>query len=218
LPGGERALTFAIGALITIGTFIYAIYTAAGLALLPVTLIKSAPSTSAPDLAASTSAELSANRERQTQLEARNEGRDGGMDARDRRELEALLREERTLVRRERLAAENLGEGQHVVVRAWHKTEAAFRPLKLIGGMLLMLVALAIWVSMLITGIDKAKNSICKTKCGYILAHVEIFQPVNWIFTVAAKAFPVDYAVFLLLVLFLFASSVVGIAVVGIRL
>ena len=61
-------------------------------------------------------------------------------------------------------------------------------------------------------------NNVYRAKCGFILAHVEIFQPVNYIFTVAAKVFPIDYAVFLLLVLFLFASSVVGIAVIGIRL
>jgi LMBR1 domain-containing protein 1 len=87
---GERALTFGIGALITIGTFLYAIYTGAGLALLPVTMIKSAPAMSAPDLAANTSSELEANRERQAQLEARNDGRNGGLDPRDRRELESL--------------------------------------------------------------------------------------------------------------------------------
>jgi len=155
-------LTFGIGALITTGTFIYALYTGAGLALLPVAMIKTAPAISAPDLAATTNSELDRNRERQAQLEARNEGREGGLDPRDRRELEALLRDERTLVRRERLAAENMGENQHVLLRAWHKTEAVFRPLKLLGGMLLMVVALIIWVSMLITGIDKAKNSICK--------------------------------------------------------
>lgn len=60
--------------------------------------------------------------------------------------------------------------------------------------------------------------TVSQTHCGYILAHIEIFQPVNWILTTTAKVFPIDYAIFLLLVVFMFASSVVGIAVVGIRL
>jgi LMBR1 domain-containing protein 1 len=210
-------LTFALGLLITIGTIIYILYTASGLALLPVALIKSAPSISAPGLAENTASQLEQNRERQHQLEARNEGREGGLDSRDRRELEALVREERTLVRRERLAAEASGEGRSWLVRAWVKTEAVFRPLKLIGGFILIIITLLIWSSMLITGIDKAKNSICGVKCGYVLGHINIFQPINWIFVVSSKVFPVDYIIFLLLVLLFFSASVVGIATAGIR-
>src|ERR1700761_8416989 len=190
MPDGEHALTFALGLLITIGTILYVIYTAAGLALLPVALIKSAPSISAPSLAENTASQLEQNRERQHQLEARNEGREGGLESRDRRELEALVREERTLVRRERLAAEARGEGRSWLVRTWVKTEAVFRPLKLIGGCLLIIITLLVWTSMLITGVDKAKNSICGVKCGYVLGHINIFQPINWIFVVSSKVFP----------------------------
>jgi LMBR1 domain-containing protein 1 len=200
-----------------IGTILYVLYTGAGLALLPVAMIKSAPSVSAPTLAANTASQLESNRERQRQLEGRAEGRHGGLDPRDRRELEALVREERTLIRRERLAVESSGEDRHWLVKSWIKIEAVFRPLKLIGGLLLMVFALLIFVSMLITGIDKAKNSICKAHCGYILGHINIFQPLNWILVKSSKAFPIDYILFLLLVLFFFCSSVVGIGAVGIR-
>lgn len=195
----------------------YLLYTAAGLALLPVTFIKSAPSISAPTLAATSHSDLEQNRERQRQLEGRSEGRSGGLDPKDRRELEALVRDERILVRRERLASENAHEGQHVLLRAWYKTQTVFRPIKLIGGLFLMVVAIIIWVSMLITGIDKAKNSICKTHCGYLLGQIHIIQPVNTILVQSAKVFPIDYVVFLLLILFFFSSSVVGIATVGVR-
>src|ERR1700761_2699809 len=217
MPDGEHALTFALGLLITIGTILYILYTASGLALLPVALIKSAPSISAPSLAENTASQLEQNRERQHQLEARNEGREGGLDSRDRRELEALVREERTLIRRERLAAEARGEGQSWLMKTWNKIEAVFRPIKLIGGFLLMAITLLIWTSMLITGIDKAKNSICGVKCGYILGHINIFQPINYIFVQSAKVFPIDYILFLFLILLFFSASVMGIATVGIR-
>jgi LMBR1 domain-containing protein 1 len=199
------------------GTVIFALYTGAGMALLPVAMIKSAPSVSAPALAANTASQLEENRERQRQLDGRNEGRDGGLDSRDRRELEALVREERTLIRRERLAAESSGEDRHWIIKTWIKVEAVFRPLKLIGGFLLIILALLVFASMLITGIDKAKNSICKAHCGYILGHINIFQPINWILVRSSKVFPIDYVLFLLLVLFFFSASVVGIATVGIR-
>ena len=214
---GERALTFALGLLITIGTIIYCFYTGIGLALLPLTLIKSAPSISAPALSASTASQLEANRERQRQLEGREQGNPDGLSSKDRRELESLVREERTLIRRERLAAEASGEGQNFFTRLWIKLEAVFRPIKLVGGILLVIITLIIFASMLITGIDKAKNSICKRHCGYLLANINIFQPINWVLVKSAKVFPIDYVIFLLLVLLFFFASVVGLATIGIR-
>jgi LMBR1 domain-containing protein 1 len=210
-------LTFALGLLITIGILIYMVYTSAGLALLPVTLIKSAPSISGPQASVTTASQLEENRERQRQLEGRNEGREGGLSTKDRRELDALVREERTLVRRERLAAEASGEGQSWLVKSWLKIEAIFRPLKLLGGILILLIVLIIWVSMLITGIDKAKNSICGRHCGYLLGYTNIFNPINWVLMKSAKVFPIDYVIFMLLVLLFFSSSIIGIATIGIR-
>lgn len=214
---GEKALTFALGLLVTLGTFLYVVYTGAGLALMPISLIKSAPPISAPQLSATTASQLEQNRERQRQLELRNIGREDGMSRKDRRELDALIREEQTLVRRERLAAEAQGEGKSRVYQIWLKLCALVRPVKMLGGILLLIFAIVVWVSMFITGIDKAKNSVCKQRCGYILGQVHVFQPMNWIFLKAAKAFPVDYVLMVFLVLILFSSSISGIAAVGIR-
>ncbi|KAF4975162.1 hypothetical protein FZEAL_8017 [Fusarium zealandicum] len=214
---GEKALTFALGLLLTLGTFLYVVYTGAGLALLPISFIKAAPAISAPQLSENTASQLEQNRERQRQIEMRNVGRQEEMSRKDRRELDALVREEQTLVRRERLAAEAQGEGHSKIYRTWLRVCAVFRPIKMIGGILLLLLSVIIWVSMLITGIDKAKNSICKQKCGYILGQIHIFQPMNFIFVKAAKAFPVDYILMALLVLFFFSSAISGIANVGIR-
>ena len=214
----ERALTFALGLLITIGIILYCFYTAAGLALLPITMIKSAPSISAPALTASTDSELESNRERQRQLEGRAQGNPDGLSSKDQRELDALVREERTLRRRQRLAHESSGEGQNFFAKAWIKLGAVLRPIKLLLGVLLVIVVLIIFASMLITGIDKAKNSICKRHCGYLLAHTNIFQPINWVLVKSAKVFPIDYVIFLFITMLFFCASVIGIATIGIRL
>jgi LMBR1 domain-containing protein 1 len=216
---GERAVTFAVSVMVTIGTVVYVLYTGAGLALLPVTMIKSAPAISMASLGESTASQLERNRERQHQLEGRAEGHNG-LSSRDQRELDALVREERTLVRRERLVAEtNRGENAKWgwFVKAWHKIEAVFRPLKLIFGILLVILTLLIWTSMLITLIDKILNSSCKSSCGYLLGHVNIFQPVNWVLTKSSKVFPVDFVLFVLLALLFFWATVTGIATAGIR-
>ncbi|GAM38779.1 hypothetical protein TCE0_033f09791 [Talaromyces pinophilus] len=214
---GERALTFALGILLTLGTLLYVVYTSVGFAFLPITLIKTAPSISNPTLRANTASQLESNRERQRQLNARCGGDPDQLSSKDRRELDGLVREERTLIRRQRLIEEAQGEGRSWLIRAWFKIEAVFRPFKLLGGILLLFVAIFIWVSMLLTAIDKAKNSICKHNCGYILGHINVFNPINWIFVRSARVFPVDYVLFALIVLLFFSSSVIGIATVGIR-
>jgi len=122
-----------------------------------------------------------------------------------------------TLVRRERLVAEARGEGRGALVRAWHKLEAVLRPVKLLGGLVLLAVSLVVFASMLITGIDKAKNSACGARCGYVLGATRLFQPLNALLVLSARAFPLDYVLLLLLVAHLFAASVAGLSVVGIR-
>src|SRR5699024_46044 len=111
---GERALTFTLGLLITIGLCLYVLYTSSGLALLPISLIKTAPSVSSPSLKATTAMQLESNRERQRQLEGRCGGDPNVLSSKDRRELDTLVREERTLIRRQRLVDEARGdrEGQ----------------------------------------------------------------------------------------------------------
>lgn len=214
---GEKALTFALGLLVTLGTLLYIVYTGAGMALMPISFIKAAPSISAPQLSATTASQLEHNRERQRQLEMRNAGREDGISRKDRRELDALIREEQTLVRRERLAAEAQGEDRSKLYQAWLKICTLFRPVKMLGGIVLLTLTVLIWVSMLITGIDKAKNSICKQRCGYILGKISVFQPMNWVFVKTAKVFPIDYVLMAVLVLHIFSSSISGIASVGIR-
>ncbi|KAI1001126.1 putative lysosomal cobalamin transporter [Podosphaera aphanis] len=214
---GERALTFGLGLLISLGTLLYILYTAAGVAMLPILMIKSAPSISAHKLLENTATALEQNRERQRQLENRITGIHETPSTKDQRELEALAREERTLVRRERLAAEVQGRGKRNINKIWIGVLTIIRPLKLLFGVLSLLLSLVVWVSMLITGIDKAKNSICKRHCGYILGNINVFQPVNYVFVRVSKLFPLDYVLIALLILYLFISSVAGITILGIR-
>ncbi|KAL4752682.1 putative lysosomal cobalamin transporter [Aspergillus terricola var. indicus] len=215
---GERALTFALGLLITIGMCIYVLHTSTGLAVLPIRLIKGGPRLlNAGSWNATFTVQLDSNRERRRQLEGRCGGNLDHLSSKDRRELDALIREERTLIRRQRLAQEVDSRGHTLLRRMWFRLEAFFRPFRRLVGLILFLVVLLIWVSMILTAIDKAKNSTCKRHCGYVLGHLTIFNPINEIFVQSAKVFPIDYAIFTMLVLLFFFGTVVGIVTVGIR-
>ncbi|RAL01508.1 putative LMBR1 domain protein [Aspergillus ibericus CBS 121593] len=214
---GDRVLAFTLGILITLGLFLYVLYTSTGLALLPMRMIRVAPSVSNMTWKATTAAQLEANRERQRQLEGRCRGDPALLSSKERRELDTLVRDERTLIRRQRLAEEAGDEVRSRLMRTWLMVTAFFRPFKLLGGIALLLIALMIWISMLLTAIDKARNSFCKQRCGYVLGHINVFNPLDWAFVQSAKVFPVDYLIFTMLVLLLFGSSVIGISTIGIR-
>ncbi|KAI5841099.1 hypothetical protein DFP73DRAFT_499594 [Morchella snyderi] len=211
---GERILTFTVGALLCVGILPYVCYTAPGLALTPMVYIKSIPGASVTSSSASVHEDLIFNRERQRMIEAKYGGSTtANFTAKDRREMESLQREERTLVRRERIAEEGGRKGR----RFLGKLKALGRPLEIIFGIFVLVVSLSVVTSMLLTSIDKSKNSVCGNRCGYILAKINLFNPINWLFVTASNFFPADYVLALLLVLLLFVGSVVGAAFVGIR-
>lgn len=55
------------------------------------------------------------------------------------------MREERTLVRRQRMTEEASGEGQSWIIKVWLQIEVFVRPLKLIGEILILLIMISIW-------------------------------------------------------------------------
>lgn len=133
-----------LGALLSLGMITYVVYTAPGFALFPITLISQGPSpVSTVD---SSRQALEHNRELQRRIEVRYQGTNRPMAPKDRRELEALQREERTLVRKARLAEEGGNR------RAWWlRLRQVLRRFKITFGMLFLILSIIISVSMLLT-------------------------------------------------------------------
>lgn len=142
---GEKALSFVLGVLLSLGIFSYIIYTAPGFALFPINLIKHVPTLQISDVDTARQ-HLEHNRERQRKIEVKYQGTGMTMTVKDRKELEALQREERTLTRRHRLAEEN-GNRQ----RWWVKVYAALRPFRVAFGVILALLGILIVISMGLT-------------------------------------------------------------------
>ncbi|KKF97227.1 putative lysosomal cobalamin transporter [Ceratocystis platani] len=124
-----------------VGSLLYVTYTGVGLASLPTSFIRAAPSLSTPTFANANARSLLRNRERQRQLELRNNSR---FSSKDRRELEQLVREERTLVRRQRLAEEAQGLRRSWLQKFWLSICSILKPLKLVGGLAMLIVALVL--------------------------------------------------------------------------
>lgn len=142
---GEKALSFVLGVLLSLGIVFYVVYTAPGFALFPINLIKQIPTLQISDVDTARQ-EREHNRESQRRIEVRYHGTGQSMSVQDRRLLEALQREERTLTRRQRLAEES---GDR---RQWReKLVSALRLFKLALGVFLVLLGILIIVSMSLT-------------------------------------------------------------------
>lgn len=206
---GQSVLSFTLGFLICIGTVLAAFYLAPGLALMPLSLLDSSRPTSSGITNGPTNiARLEAERDELERLQS-DEGDD--FSRRNVHRLSEVNRRLRSLNRDQNLAA---GTRQRTssFSRVWVLLENIFRPVKSGIGYLFVLFSFSIWLSILITGIDKLKNSSCGAKCGYVLAHSNIFQPIDRVLVLLSPYFPADYVFFFVLVLFLFLSLVFGAA------
>ncbi|KAK9476936.1 hypothetical protein V1514DRAFT_369199 [Lipomyces japonicus] len=212
---GERGLTFIIGVLLCIGIIIYVIYTAIGFAVLPILCLKYRNQLSAVELDDARVA-LELNREKQRMIEARYEGTSIQWSIRDKRSYEILQREERTLIRRVRL---NGGISRWYRPRWLVKAyKLVTRPIIIAVGVILFVFALLIVASMLISLIDKIMNSTCGRHCGFLLSETQILNPINELLRLSSRVFPVDYVLTILLVVWLFVSTVVGLSYFSIRI
>jgi LMBR1 domain-containing protein 1 len=142
---GEKALSFVMGVLLSLGIVIYVVYTAPGFAVFPITLVKQVPTLQISDVDSARQA-LEHNRESQRRIEIKYQGTGQQMSMKDRKELEALQREERTLTRRYRLAEENGNRRGW-----WEKLASSLRPFKVAFGVILIVLGVLIAVSMALT-------------------------------------------------------------------
>lgn len=203
---GETALSLLMGFLSFIGMVIMITYTAYGMTALPFSMLKGFKNTKMEHL--EVSQERESIEERARMIRARHSaGRT--MSRRDQRLLSRLEGEERVLVRRERhLQAANL---------SWlNKCLKCCRPFEFVFGIFFLLFGLLIFVSLLLTSVDKALHSL-GYKYGYALPKAQLPNPINIVLVYAQKVFPLDYCLFVGIVLFFLYCTMSGIRAIGIR-
>ena len=145
LVDGEKALSFVLGVLLSLGMIFYVVYTAPGFAFFPINLMRRIPTLQISDVDSARQA-LEHNRECQRRIQIKYQGTGMAMSVKDRKELEALHRQERTLTRRHRLAEES-GNRQGW----WVKVYVVLQPFRLAFGVILALLGILIVISMGLT-------------------------------------------------------------------
>ncbi|KAI7900291.1 LMBR1-like membrane protein-domain-containing protein [Cokeromyces recurvatus] len=203
---GEKAITFVIACLILLGMLVFIAYTAPGLSLLPLQLIKGQKRIDAK--VEDIENRLVSIRERQRMLLSKYMNRT--IPNKDRRELDELEDEERILIRRMR----NIEEDKSSLLI---KLYTSLRPFEIVFGILLLCLTLVLIISIFLTIVDKIAFSLCGSQCGYVINHPNLFNPINYVFMKLSAIFPLDYIFMVSLILYFFLTTMLGIIQIGIR-
>jgi len=207
---GVRAMCFVIACLTILGLCIFITYTAYGLTAMPIGMIKGKAQLTNAEM--ETLDELQGTREKQRSIQAKYLG-GKKISKKDKKELEDLEKKERLLSRRSSVIEYSQNN--------WlNKCATFFRPFQVIIGVLLLLLTTLIFISILLTSIDKAANSYCtgsKASCGFILENPEIFNPLDYILVNISVVFPLDYILMVGIIAYIFFATLSGIMRIGIR-
>lgn len=200
----EDALSFVMSVLSLLGMLALIMYSAYGMSAMPMSLIKGTKS--AKTERSDVQNRRSKIHERSRAIREKYTRR--GLSSHNRDQVESMDEEERLLQREER----HLEAKEKSVLQ---KCLLVLRPFEVVFGVLFFLVTLLVFVSLLLTNIDKAIHSL-GYKSGYALSQRNLPNPVDIILVFCQKVFPLDYIMFAALVLYLVFCSMSGVRNIGI--
>jgi LMBR1 domain-containing protein 1 len=187
------ALSFFIGCVTVCGYLIWISYTAYGMSNLPLTLIKGAKSFEQEKKEIGKKIEKN-----QKKLSKQKDPRKA---ENENRKLEKRLHQVR-------LAHQGI-----------NRLKVLLRPFGIVFGVVFFAISLLITVSIFLTLIDRLVNHIgCGIACGFILSHSGIFNPLDRLLVLLSHAFPLDFILLLVIILYLYLATLNGIVYWGIRL
>ncbi|XP_021342280.1 probable lysosomal cobalamin transporter [Mizuhopecten yessoensis] len=201
---GEDALSFVISIISLLGMCALITYTAYGMSAMPMGLIKGRKGAKSEKL--SVQSERSTAQARIQSLKDKYSSR--SMSSRRRNDLSNLEESDRLMERKEKHLATNEGS-------ILQRCLVVLRPFEVVFGVFFFLITLLIFVSLLLTNIDKAMHSL-GYKFGYALPHRTLPNPVDMVLVFCQKVFPLDYIMFSLLVVYLVFCSMSGVRNIGI--
>lgn len=198
----EAAADFIIACTALVGLLVWISYTAFGFSWLGMAHIKRR---SLAVVEEDLEREIVIAREQRRHLNSRRmAGRNRAV--RDEEQAGLLSRKERVLRHRQ----ERLGRFNACM----RSCMAVSRPVSIALGIILLAVALFVFLCILLSSIDKLSPSAFS----YIIDKAAIVNPMDALLSICLALFPLDYILFIFLVLFLWFATLAGITRLGIRL
>uniref|UniRef100_A0A8C2DR56 Lysosomal cobalamin transport escort protein LMBD1 n=1 Tax=Cyprinus carpio TaxID=7962 RepID=A0A8C2DR56_CYPCA len=202
---GLAALSFSISSLTLIGMLAVITYTAYGMSVLPLNLIKGTRSILYERLENTEDTE-----EVEHQIDKlKAKCADGRpLSMRDRRNLQDLEAKLQVLRR----------QGRHLEIaerNCCNKVGSALRPMKILLGVFFILVALLFFVTLFISNLDKALHS-AGISTGFIIFGTNLTNPLNELLLALQPVFPLDYVLITIITMYFVFTSMAGIRNMGI--
>ncbi|XP_012672561.1 lysosomal cobalamin transport escort protein LMBD1 [Clupea harengus] len=202
---GLAALSFSISSLTLIGMLAVITYTAYGMSVLPLNLIKGTRSIVYERL--ENTEDMEDIEQQVEKLKSKCE--DGRpLSTRDRRNLQDLETKLQVLQRRSR----------HLEIAERNcctKVGSALRPLKILLGVFFILVALLFAVALFISNLDKALHS-AGFSSGFVVFGTNLTNPLNELLLALQPVFPLDYVLITVITMYFVFTSMAGIRNMGI--
>ena len=202
---GENAVSFTVSFLVLIGMVCVALYTAVGMAVLPVDLIKGYRRV------AEESEELMKTKKRHhvRRDHLRNRYADGKkMAKRDCRSKEYLEAQDRLLKKREKQLQR--------VSKGWlEKCRKCWRPFTVVIGIVLFLLAVLVFLSLLLSNIDRIMHGL-GYHYGFLLKKSTLPSPIGELLLITQPFFPLDYVIMVIVTVYLVVATIYGIRRIGI--
>lgn len=98
-----------------------------------------------------------------------------------------------------------------------YKCRYLIRPIEILVGVCGLALSLLIWVSLLLTNVDKALHTT-GFKMGFVLSKRTLFNPMDYVLVNLQQVYPLDYILFLVITWFLILCTFSGIRNLGIRI
>lgn len=132
------------------------------------------------------------------------------LNAREKRLLAKLEEEERNMKREEEIVDRHVNSW-------WYKLRTVIRPFEIGLGTVTAILAFVLWVSLLLTNIDRDLHSM-GMKMGYALQNFTLPNPIDMLLIESQKVFPLDYVIILGITWLLVMCTLSGIRNLGVRL
>jgi len=211
--GGTNALSFTVAVLAVVGMLYFVMYTGSGMAILPISLIRSDRTPPVIVIKERVEQRVGSTRSKQESLRAKYAGKSKNMSDRDRDRLADEEDEERALLSAEKDLLQN--------EKSWvNKVAKCCRPFTAVIGVFLLLVSLFVGICLLLTSVDRLlqiEKQGLNFKTGYSEAAPSLMNPFDKFMDILEMVFPLDYIVISALVLYLILGTASSITCHGIR-
>lgn len=206
---GEQAIAFVISVFSIFGMLCLIFYTGYGLAALPFYLIKGKKSLSAAHQ--EFEMDKAQIRERIRSLQEKM-SRKGALSQKEKKEL-TKLREDEQSIEKKINKISGLLESDHIL----NKILSILTPFRVIIGVSFLLITLFIFVSLLVTSLDRLLHSKCGLNCGYVLDDMNFTNYLDLLLLYSSKYLHLDYLLFAIINIYVFMCSIYGFVKLGVK-